>query len=56
MKKHIAYIADDHAERLAAAESALAKLLLLEPGNSRFHFTMGLVLVFTNRLWRWIQI
>jgi tetratricopeptide (TPR) repeat protein len=46
----VAYIADDHAACLAAAESTLAKLLLLEPDNSRFHFTMGLVLVFTNRV------
>ncbi len=46
----VAYIAEDHAARLAAAEAALTKLLLLEPGNAKFHFTMGLVLVFTDRV------
>ena len=46
----VAYIADDHAARLAAAEAALTRLLLLEPGNARFRFTLGLVLVFTDRV------
>jgi TolB-like protein/Tfp pilus assembly protein PilF len=45
----ITYIADDRAARLAAAEAALTKLLLVEPNNARFRFTYGLVLVFTNR-------
>ncbi len=45
----ITYVADDHDARLAAAEAALTKLLLLEPDNAKFHFTFGLILVFTNR-------
>ena len=35
-------LADDRAARLAAAEAALTKLLLLEPDNARFRFTFGL--------------
>ena len=50
----ITFVADDRAARLAAAEAALTKLLLLEPSNARFRFTFGLVLVFTNRALRGI--
>jgi TolB-like protein/class 3 adenylate cyclase/tetratricopeptide (TPR) repeat protein len=45
----VAYMVDDRLPRLATAEKTLASLLLLEPDNARFHFTMGLIQVFTNR-------
>jgi TolB-like protein/class 3 adenylate cyclase/tetratricopeptide (TPR) repeat protein len=45
----VTYVADDGAASLAAAEANLNRLVLLEPDNARFRFTMGLVLVFTDR-------
>jgi TolB-like protein/class 3 adenylate cyclase len=46
----ITLVVDDRAARLAAAETKLTRLLLAEPDNGRFHFTLGLLLVYTNRL------
>jgi TolB-like protein/Flp pilus assembly protein TadD len=43
------YVSDDRAERLAAAEAALAKALSLAPNHPRAHNVMGLVKIFTNR-------
>ncbi len=40
---------DARAERLAAAEMTLAKLLLLAPNNAWMHFWMGYIKNFTNR-------
>jgi TolB-like protein/Tfp pilus assembly protein PilF len=41
--------ADDRAERFAAAEASLTKVLLLAPNNAWMHFWMGYVKNFTNR-------
>jgi len=46
----VTFVAPDRAASLAAAETALVKLLLLEPSNPRFRFTLGLVLVFSDRV------
>jgi TolB-like protein/tetratricopeptide (TPR) repeat protein len=46
----VAFIADRPEERLAAAEAIMAKLLLLDPDNARFQFTMGMALAFSNRV------
>ena len=43
------HAADDRAERLAAAEASLTKVLLLAPNNAWMHHWMGYVKNFTNR-------
>jgi TolB-like protein/class 3 adenylate cyclase len=43
------YMTDERAERLAAAETTLTKLLLLAPNNAWMHFWMGYIKNFTNR-------
>jgi TolB-like protein/class 3 adenylate cyclase/TPR repeat protein len=43
------HAADDRAERFAAAETSLTKLLLLAPNNAWMHFWMGHIKNFTNR-------
>ncbi|MBR0719671.1 winged helix-turn-helix domain-containing protein [Bradyrhizobium liaoningense] len=42
-------VSDDRVERLAAAETTLAKALSLAPNHPLAHNTMGLVKIFTNR-------
>jgi TolB-like protein/class 3 adenylate cyclase/Flp pilus assembly protein TadD len=44
-----AFLTDDRATRLAAAEATLTKVLLLAPNNAVAHQYMGLVLVQTKR-------
>ncbi len=43
------YSTDEPAARANAAQATLAQLLLREPSNARFRFTMGVLLVWTNR-------
>ena len=43
------FMVDDRQARFASSEKTMAHLLLLEPNDARFHFTMGFILVFTKR-------
>ena len=43
------FLADDRSARLAAAESALTKVLSLAPNHAVAHYLLGLVQVFSNR-------
>src|SRR5215469_2585942 len=43
------FLADDRCERLAAAESALSKVLSLAPNHAVAHYLLGVVQVFSNR-------
>ena len=43
------YMVDDRAERLAAVEATLVKLLAQAPNNAYLHFLMGAVQIRTNR-------